>query len=65
MSVPETPAPKRAEGRYCLAICWCGCCPHHQPFELTAQQRAQILHVLGHPSRKYTPAWYRDPLGKV
>ena len=20
-----------AEGRYCLAICWCGECDHHRP----------------------------------
>lgn len=63
MSVPE-PAPL-SPGRYCLATCYCGECDHYEQFVLTATQRAQILHVLSHPSRKYTPAWYRDPLGTV
>lgn len=54
-----------APGRYCLATCYCGACSHYKPFELTPAQRAAVLHALGHPSRKYTPAWYRDPIGKV
>ncbi|MET9313811.1 hypothetical protein ABZX12_18520 [Kribbella sp. NPDC003505] len=53
-----------APGRYCLAVCYCGNCPHWQPFELTPAERARMLHTLAHPPRKYTPSWYRDPLGR-
>ena len=52
-----------ALGRYCLAVCYCGTCPHHVPYELTTAERAQLINVLSHPPRKYTASWYRDPLG--
>ncbi len=53
-----------APGRYCLATCYCGECPHWQPFTLTDTERNRLLYYLTHPPRKYTPGWWREPLGQ-
>lgn len=53
-----------ASGRYCLATCYCGQCPTWQDSTLSAADVARLLDYLAHPPRKYTPSWYRDPLGR-
>ena len=54
-----------APGRYCLKTCYCGQCPHWQPYKLTGWEWSRLLDYLHHPPRKYTPSWWKDPLGKV
>lgn len=44
----ENPGP-RAPGRYCLAVCYCGDCPHYQP----------LPPIRWHPVPIRPPAW--DP----
>jgi hypothetical protein len=60
-------APKLAPGRYCLATCYCGLCPHHVPYRLTGRQVSQLQAYLRHAPRYVngnpSPSWWADPPG--
>ena len=45
--------PKKAPGRYCLAVCYCGDCDHYQPIRRT-QDRDDLAGVA---ASNDTTAW--------
>lgn len=48
----ENPGP-RAPGRYCLAVCYCGDCPHYEPLPEIRRRPKPIR-------PPYEPVWW-DP----
>lgn len=55
-NVYENPGPP-AEGRYCLAVCYCGDCPHWKPAPpVNYQRRAERI-----PSPRQLEWWEREP----
>ena len=54
-----------APGRYCLAVCYCGRCPHYQPYAMTRAEWLVLCRCLAHPPRKHTPSWWADPSGQA
>jgi hypothetical protein len=42
-----------APGRYCLATCYCGQCPHYRPITRTAREVRQLADQLS--TRRYNP----------
>lgn len=50
-------ASKPAPGRYCLRICYCGQCPHYEPFKLSDEQIRRLTNALmwrsGNPNIRY------------
>lgn len=54
-----------APGRYCLATCYCGECPHYVPYRLTGREASQLFSYLRNRAggRPYTPSWWAEPPG--
>jgi hypothetical protein len=58
--------PASAPGRYCLAVCYCGHCPHWRPYRLTGAQVSRLTMYLRNPPRyengakRWGSAWQAD-----
>lgn len=56
---------KLAPGRYCLAVCYCGECPHYQPIHLSDATMKRLIAYLARPPRyenqgREAYQWRRD-----